>query len=185
MPKEDAKGRCLACSKGNRANQAKRRPRNKVIRYYQVAWQTLVPSRLATAQSSMSDPHLAMFTISNQRSTRYVMDGIYEALMCKDRKTMLDLVKIHLHSVDGCQRILRLVWAVLFDPQLSSRDPAQPVRETHEPALALLHHSPTLSPVSWTELLTGGLVPLGPRGHVTEWRCSGRLPDSHQPSSDR
>lgn len=78
MPKEDAKGRCLACSKGNRANQAKRRPRNKVIRYYQVAWQTLVPSRLATAQSSMSDPHLAMFTISNQRSTRYVMDGIYE-----------------------------------------------------------------------------------------------------------
>ena len=29
-----------------------------------------------------------------------------------------------------------IVWAALFDPQLSIKDPIQPVREAHEPALA-------------------------------------------------
>lgn len=60
--------------------------------------------------------------------------------------------------------LLRNVWAVLFDPQLSSIDPAQPVRKTHEPALAPAEAAaPFVNPFPslMNEAADRGLVPPG------------------------
>ncbi len=75
----------------------------------------------------------------------------------------------------------RHVWAVLFDPQLSSIDPAQPVRKTHELALAPAEAAaPFVNP--FPSLMDGaadrGLVPPGPRrtccGMAMHWQAPGQ-----------
>jgi len=88
------------------------------------------------------------------------------------------VVEIRLQGVDGCHRNLRDVWAVLFDPQLSSIDAAQPVRKTHDDALAPAALFVNPFPSVTDGAADRGLLPPGPRRTSYEmsmlWQAPGQ-----------